>query len=189
MPYLQTEPKFRKYETEGFKSESGKLDFYLHKYEEWGYDPLPNYVEPPESPEREREFVEKYPLVLITGARVFNFFGSEHRQSDYLRRGHPDPLVEIHPDTAKTRDIADGDWVTIASPRGKVRFRAKVTDGIDPRVVSAEFGWWFPEKDRTDGQEQLSSNINVLTNDAGPLDPGMGATNLKGLMCQVEKAV
>ena len=49
MPYLQTEPKFRKYETEGFASESGKLDFYLHKYEQWGYDPLPSYVEPPDS--------------------------------------------------------------------------------------------------------------------------------------------
>ena len=186
MPYLQTEPKFRKYETEGFKSKSGKLDFYLHQYEEWGYDPLPNFVEPPESPEREPEFVEKYPLILITGQRIFNYFGSEHRQSDYLRKSHPDPLVEIHPDAAKARGIEDGDWVTIESPRGKVKFKAKVTEGIDPRVVSAEFGWWFPEKDRTDREEQLSSNINVLTDDAGPLDPGMGATNLKGLMCNVE---
>jgi len=61
-------------------------------------------------------------------------------------------------------------------------------DGIDPRVVSAEWGWWFPEKDRTDIEVQLESNINMLTEDAGGLDPGMGATNLKGLMCQVNKA-
>ena len=188
MPYIQTEVKYRKYEKDGFNSASGKLDFYLHKYEEWGYDPLPGYVEPPESPEREPEFVEKYPLILITGQRIFNFFGSEHRQGDYLRRTHPDPLVEIHPDTATARGIDDGDWVHIESPRGKVRFRARLFDGIDPRVVSAEWGWWFPEKDRTDIEVQLESNINMLTEDAGGLDPGMGATNLKGLMCQVNKA-
>ena len=189
MPYLQTKPKFRKYETEGFASESGKLDFYLHKYEEWGYDPMPSYVEPPESPAREPEFVEKYPLILITGQRIFNYFGSEHRQSSYLRKSHPDPLVEIHPDAAKARGIEDGDWVSIESPRGKVKFKAKLFDGIDPQVVSAEFGWWFPEKDRKNAEEQLASNINVLTMDGPPLDPGMGATNLKGLMCQIEKLI
>ena len=188
MPYLQTDVKYRKYEKDGFNSASGKLDFYLHKYEEWGYDPLPGFVEPPESPAREPEFVEKYPLVLITGQRIFNFFGSEHRQGDYLRRTHPDPMVEIHPDTAAARGISEGDWVHISSPRDKVRFRARIFDGIDPRVVSAEWGWWFPEKDRTDIEVQLESNINLLTEDAGGLDPGMGATNLKGLMCQVEKA-
>ncbi|MCY4361755.1 MAG: molybdopterin-dependent oxidoreductase [Gammaproteobacteria bacterium] len=188
MPYLQTDVKYRKYEKDGFNSASGKLDFYLHKYEEWGYDPLPGFVEPPESPAREPEFVEKYPLVLITGQRIFNFFGSEHRQGDYLRRTHPDPMVEIHPDTAAARGISDGDWVHISSPRDQVRFRARIFDGIDPRVVSAEWGWWFPEKDRTDIEVQLESNINLLTEDAGGLDPGMGATNLKGLMCQVEKA-
>ncbi len=188
MPYLQTEVKYRKYEKDGFNSASGKLDFYLHKYEEWGYDPLPGFVEPPESPAREPEYLAKYPLVLITGQRIFNFFGSEHRQGDYLRRTHPDPLVEIHPDTAAARGISDGDWVHISSPRDKVRFRARIFDGIDPRVVSAEWGWWFPEKDHTDIEVQLESNINLLTEDAGGLDPGMGATNLKGLMCQVEKA-
>jgi len=188
MPYLQTKPEYRKHEKDGFNTKSGKLDFYIDQYEEWGYDPLPSFVEPPESPAREPEFLEKYPLILITGIRIFNFFGSEHRQADYLRRTHPDPLIEIHPDTAAGRGIKDGDWVHIESPRGKVKFRAKLFDGVDPQVVSAEFGWWFPEKDRTDIEAQLESNINVLTDDAGPLDPGMGATNLKGLMCNVQLA-
>jgi len=188
MPYLQTKPEYRKHEKDGFNTKSGKLDFYIDQYEEWGYDPLPSFVEPPESPAREPEFLEKYPLILITGIRIFNFFGSEHRQADYLRRTHPDPLIEIHPDTAAGRGIKDGDWVHIESPRGKVKFRAKLFDGVDPQVVSAEFGWWFPEKDLTDIEAQLESNINVLTDDAGPLDPGMGATNLKGLMCNVQLA-
>jgi anaerobic selenocysteine-containing dehydrogenase len=118
--------------------------------------------------------------------RIFNFFGSEHRQSSLLRKTHPDPLVEMHPETAAERDIADGDWVRIQSPRGEVRMRARVWDGIDRRVVAAEFGWWFPEKGPPDfGWSE--SNINILTDDGPPLDPGMGATNLKALMCQIVK--
>jgi anaerobic selenocysteine-containing dehydrogenase len=186
MPWLRTEPSYRKYEREGFRSASGKLDFFLQQYDAWGYDPLPKFIEPPESPAREAEFTARYPLILTTGMRIFNFFGSEHRQSSLLRKTHPDPLVEMHPETAAERDIADGDWVRIQSPRGEVRMRARVWDGIDRRVVAAEFGWWFPEKGPPDfGWSE--SNINILTDDGPPLDPGMGATNLKALMCQIVK--
>lgn len=184
LPYLRTMPEYRKHERDGFRSATGKLDFYLSQYEEWGYDPLPNYVEPPESPKSGAEFTRKYPFVLITGIRVFNFFNSEHRQSEMLRKGHRDPLIEIHPATAKAHRIEDGDWVYVESPRGKVKFKAKLFDGIHPRVVATEFGWWFPERGAPDfGWSE--SNINILTMDGPPLDPGMGATNLKGLMCNV----
>lgn len=185
VPYLRNEPEFRKHEKNGFNSESGKLDFYLQQYEDWGYDALPDFVEPPESPAREPEFLAEYPIILTTGHRIFNFFGSEHRQSKYLRKGHPDPLIEIHPHLATERGIADGDWVYVSTPRGRVKLRAKLSEGLDPRVVSAEFGWWFPERGGPDfGWDE--SNVNVLTDDGPPLDPGIGATNLKGLMCNIQ---
>jgi anaerobic selenocysteine-containing dehydrogenase len=57
-----------------------------------------------------------------------------------LRKAHPDPLLRIHPDTAKERDIEEGDWVYIEGARGKVKHKAKLFDGIDPRVVAAKFG-------------------------------------------------
>ncbi|MBM3679498.1 MAG: molybdopterin oxidoreductase, partial [Actinobacteria bacterium] len=184
LPYLRTPPRYRKYEHDGFATRSGKLDLWIEQYAEWGYDPLPKHVEPPESPLSDPAFVARYPLVLTTGHRILNYFGSELRQSPGLRKTHPDPLVEIHPAAAAERGVADGDWVWIESPRGRIRMRARVTDGIDPRVVSAEFGWWFPEKGPPDyGWDE--SNVNVLTDDGPPLDPGMGATNLKGLMCEI----
>ena len=69
-----------------------------------------------------------------------------------------------------------------------MRLRAELTDVVDPRVVSAEFGWWFPERNTSDyGWDE--SNINMITEDGPPLDPGMGATNLKGLMCSIERVV
>jgi anaerobic selenocysteine-containing dehydrogenase len=93
--------------------------------------------------------------------------------------------VEIHPDTAAQHGIGDGEWVFIESPRGRVRQRAKLTTGIDPRVVAAEHGWWFPEVPGPDhGWDR--ANINVLTdNDPSGYDAAMGATNLRVLLCKI----
>ncbi len=186
MDYLRNEPKFRKYETEGFKSKSGKFDFYIEQNKEWGYDPMPKHHEPPESPAREAEFVEKYPLVLTTGTRTAEYFGSEHRHSELLRKMHPYPLLNIHPEAAAARGIEHGDWVYIESPRGKVKHKANVTEDVDSRVVAAEFAWWYPEMKAPDyGFRDCS--INFLTDDKN-VGPESGSTNLKGLMCQVSKA-
>ena len=124
--------------------------------------------------------------MLTTGARVTEYFGSEHRQSPYLRRSHPDPLVQIHPEAATARGIAEADWVYVESPRGRARLKAKLFDGIDPRVVCAEFGWWYPERSAPD-YGFMDSNINMLTDDTN-VGPESGATNLRGLMCEVRKA-
>ena len=61
-----------------------------------------------------------------------------------------------------------------------------MTDTVDPRVVAAEFAWWFPEMKAPDyGFRECS--INFLTDDKN-VGPESGSTNLKGLMCQVSKA-
>jgi anaerobic selenocysteine-containing dehydrogenase len=86
-------------------------------------------------------------LILISGVKIRNFFHSELRQVEELRRLNPDPLVEIHPDTAASLKISDGDWVWIESPYSRVKMKAKFFDGIAPQVVSAQHGWWFPEQD------------------------------------------
>jgi anaerobic selenocysteine-containing dehydrogenase len=183
-PYLQGRVgRYRKYETDGFATETGRLELASRALERLGYDPLPEFVEPPESPANS-ELAARYPYVLITGARIFEFFNSEHRNVPSLRRRHPDPLAELNPRTAAEHGIADGDWISIETPRGRIRQRARLTDGIDPRVVHVEHGWWFPE--REDGG-WAESNANILTDDAGPLDPRMGSTNLKGLLCRIAR--
>jgi anaerobic selenocysteine-containing dehydrogenase len=58
---------------------------------------------------------------FMSGTKVTNFFHSELRQIDSLRRRNPDPLVEIHPETAASLGIAEGDWVWIESPIASVR--------------------------------------------------------------------
>ncbi len=84
-----------------------------------------------------------------------------------MRKHHPDPLVQMHPDAAAKLGIAHGDWVYLESRLGRAQFRAELFDGIDPRVLHAEHSWWFPEEP---GPEPhlfgvWKSNINVLIND------------------------
>ena len=154
--------------------------------EQWGYDPLPQFREVPESPVSRPDLAKQYPYVLITGARTPTFFHSEHRMVPWLREARPDPLVEMHPDTAARHGIKDGDWVWIEGPRGRVRQRARITTGIDPRVIAAEHAWWYPEDKDDPGHGWDRSNINVLTDNAlSGHDPAMGATNLRVMLCRV----
>ncbi|MBN1106296.1 MAG: hypothetical protein JXL84_23015 [Deltaproteobacteria bacterium] len=64
--------------------------------------------------------------------------------------------------------------VRVASPRGGIRCRARVTQDIDPRVVPLPHG--FKE-----------ANCNVLT-DNRACDPITGSPGLKSSLCSVEKA-
>ncbi len=176
--------RYGKYKEAGFKTPSGKIELYATRFEDLGYDPLPYYEEPPESPLATPEVAKDFPLVLTTGARIPFFFNSEHRQLPRLRKAHPDPLVEIHPDTAAPLGIKNGDWVWIETLRGKIQQRAKVTTDVDPKVIHVEHGWWFPEEK---GPEHgiWKSNANMLTRNGPPYDPAMGTYHLRGLLCRI----
>ena len=110
--------KYRKFEATGFRTGSGKVELASGYMGMLGYDPLPYYQEPPESPVSTPQLAAFYPLILTTGGRSQYFFCSEHRQIPSLRKRHPEPVVEIHPKTAEKHGIRDGDWVWIESPRG-----------------------------------------------------------------------
>lgn len=176
--------RYRKHEDGGFSTPSGKVELASSYLEALGYDPLPFYVEPPESPMSTPELAEEFPLILTTGGRSQYFFHSEYRQLPSLRRRHRDPMVEIHPETAQRHGIEADDWVWIESPRGRIRQKARLTDGIDPRVVHVEHGWWFPE-DGSPDHGVWRSNANLLTNCGPPYDPAMGTYQLRALLCRI----
>ena len=185
MDFIRGEVKYQKYKEKGFSTPTRKFELYSTLLEKWGYDPLPQFREAPESPVSTPELYKDYPYILITGRRLPGFFHSENRQVPWLRELHREPVVEIHPETAGKEGIKEGDWVVIESPRGRVRQRAKFFEGMDPRIVSAEHGWWFPEK-RDPGHGWDESNINILTDNAyESCDPAMGATHVRTLLCKI----
>lgn len=183
-------PQYKKYQGIGFATPTGKVELRSTILERLGYDPLPKFVEPSESPVSRPDLAKEYPLILITGARHQPFYHSEHRQIDSLRKMHPNPLLHIHPDVARQLGIEDGDWVWVESPRGRVTQKCQYFEGIDPRVVHAQHGWWFPEQP---GEEPWLhgawwSNINVCTDDdPDRCSPIVGTWPARTALCKVYK--
>ena len=131
-----------------------------------GYDPLPFYEEPPESPISTPEVAEEYPYILITGGNFRPMFHSENRHWGIgTREQYPDPLMDINVETARALGIEEGDWVYVETRRGVIRQRATLTDEIDPRVVNVQSHWWVPERPAREPWlgGLWESNANVLT--------------------------
>ncbi len=174
----------------GFQTPSGKFEVYSTLREEWGLEPLPHHEEPPFTPVSRPDLSKEYPLILSTGRRSPVFFHAEHRMIPWLRQIDPDPVVEIHPDTANECGIGDGEWVWIENWMGKAKFKAKVTRVVPRWMVMAAHGWWFPE--RKGAEPNLygtwESNINLLLPMNAQGKDGLGAP-IKHSMCKIYKVM
>jgi anaerobic selenocysteine-containing dehydrogenase len=105
---------------------------------------------------------------------------------------HPDPIVEIHVDTARRKGIADGDWVWIETPIGRCRQRARLVTSMAPEYISTQHGWWFPEMESEAPSLYglWESNINVTTDDdPDKCDPISGGWPFKGhyMRCRIKR--
>jgi anaerobic selenocysteine-containing dehydrogenase len=197
MGFLFDKFEYRKYEKgllrpdgkPGFDTPTGKVELYSTVFKDCGLDPLPYHQEPPESPVSTPELAKKYPLILTTGGRTPASFASEHRQVPSLRKMNPDPLLDIHPDTAAGLGIKNGDWIYIENSHGKCRQRARLSDAVKPGVVHAQYGWWFPEKKGTEPDlfGVWDSNINQLLPSGWTGKSGLGYP-FKSQICRVYKA-
>lgn len=57
---------YEKYKERGFSTPTGKVELYSTVLEKWGYDPLPEYRELPESPYSTPQLSEAYPYIILT---------------------------------------------------------------------------------------------------------------------------
>ena len=85
----------------------------------------------------------------------------------------PEPLLEIHPETANRDGIGDGDMAKVESLRGEIKVKAKLIEDIHPKVVCAQHGW-------------SEANINVLTDDENR-DPISAYPGFRSVLCRVTK--
>jgi anaerobic selenocysteine-containing dehydrogenase len=181
-------PQFKSYERGGFLTPTGKVELWSTIFEAQGYDPLPHFEEPFESPVSRPDLAQEYPYILINNPKSRFYMHSQFRQAASLRQRHNEPFVRIHPDTAQRHGIAEGDMVWIESRRGRIRQRARVTADVPPQVVAADFGWWFPEKPAEEPSlfGIWESNFNVLTSDTfDSCGEVSGSWNLEVLLCKI----
>ena len=120
------------------------------------------------------EVDEEYPLLLTTGRRLEHYHtGTMTRKVKGLNALSPEEMVEINPVDAELLGIKDGDRVKVASRRGAVEVKAKVTEASGPGVVFMSFHF-------------AETATNLLTNPA--VDPISKIPELKACAVRLEKA-
>ena len=166
----------------GFETPTGKFEIWSTIFEDYGYEPLPKYIEPAEGPLGSPKLAQKYPLVFNSGARPQTDFRSQHHGIKGLVKDNPEPMVEINAEDAAERGIRSGDMVEVRTARGKVPFRARVTNSIVRGAVECMFGGGTPVGPKA-WQEW---NVNELT-DLNNYDAISGFPVYKALLCDVVK--
>ena len=166
----------------GFDTPSGKFEIWSTVLEDYGYEPLPKYVEPKEGPVGSPELAQEFPLVFNSGARPHTDFRSQHHGIKGLAKDKPEPTVDLNLADAAERDIQTGDLVEVCTPRGAVSFRARVTDDILQGAIEANMGGGTPVRPKA----WREWNVNELT-DLSNYDDVTGFPVYKSLLCEVVK--
>jgi anaerobic selenocysteine-containing dehydrogenase len=164
-----------------FATPSGKVEIFSAALQEIGEAPLPEFRAPTSDP--------RFPLAL-TSAKTPLYCHSQHRNLPRLRRLAPDPIAEMSPATADARGIGNGDWIVIATPRGRVRARARFNGTLGDGIVAAQHGWWqaCPELGLPgyDPLDEAGANVNLAIG-TETVDPVSGAAPHRCYPCDIEK--
>ncbi|WP_282195838.1 molybdopterin-containing oxidoreductase family protein [Turicimonas muris] len=148
------------------------------------YSPLPFYMEPSESPNR--EIAKKYPLVMTNG-RLPMYHHGTLRNNPISREIYPLPEIWVNPADAKKYGVAQGDWTWVENDRGKIRAKCRVTEGIPEGIVYQE-RFWNPETLNTPTRGWKEMNVNVLTKNTPPFNDVVGTYTLRGFQVKISKA-
>lgn len=169
-------PKFRKYEKEGFKTPSRKVEIFSKKLEDNYFDPIP-FIKG--FPNNVMSFSEEkdYKFIGISGERVSCYTHTQFRNISQLRNMEKEPYADINPSDAKKLKLKNYDLVRISTPRGKIEMKSRVSSVVSEGVVRIAWGW---------GGESESWNLNLLTDDF-ERDPITGTPSGRSFYCKIEK--
>jgi anaerobic selenocysteine-containing dehydrogenase len=119
-----------------FGTPSGKYEFRSDLCAEHGFKALPEYVE-------SRKPYDK--LRVLTPHTKFGIH-SQFINLDWMADLNPKPYVYLNPETARPRNIKDGDTVTVANKIGEVTLTAKITANV-PADTILMYEAWFKNND------------------------------------------
>jgi len=121
----------------GFPTPSGQCEFYSARLAAQGLDGLPDHL-----PNHELQGSSaRYPLAMISPP-ARNFLNSTFVNVQSLRDIEGRPLLEIHPDDAEARGIANDAVVRVFNDRGSYLCHASVSRRARPGVVNGLGIWW-----------------------------------------------
>jgi formate dehydrogenase major subunit len=129
-----------------------------------------------------------YPYVLTTYRLTeHHLSGVMSRWLPWLAELQPELFVEISPELAAEKGVANLDWVTVSSPRGAIKAKALVTSRMRPMQIAGKtvhhvgLPWHW-------GYQGLVTG--AVTNDLSLMvgDPNVSIHESKAFVCNVEKA-
>ena len=124
---------------------------HLRQRVETYFDPLPFYYPPLESQVTDGA---SYPLNAIT-QRPMAMYHSWDSQNAWLRQIHAHNFLFVNPLTARAQGIADGSWMWVQSPWGKVRCMCRYSEALEPGTV-----WTWNAIGKSSGAWRLASDAN-----------------------------
>ena len=135
----------------GFPTASGKCEFFSERLAAQGLDGLPDYLPNYEPSDAQAT----YPLAMISPP-ARNFLNSSFVNVKSLRDMEGEPMLEIHPDDAASRQVKDGAMVRVFNDRGSYQCKAQISTRAQVGMVVGLGVWW--RKLGSDG-----TNVNELT--------------------------
>lgn len=164
----------------GFRTPTRRVEIYSELLHKHGYSAVPDFVPPTDVDER-------HPLVLTT-AKSGYYCHTQHRGLSGLRRKSPKPRVDIHPDTASARGIAEFDRVEVVRHGKYITMEAHYDADLHPGVIVAEYGWWQAAPDIGEPAYEIGGRDDANYNSVATfdrLDPISGAPGVRSLCCDV----
>jgi anaerobic selenocysteine-containing dehydrogenase len=136
---LAVPQQFAPFAQGGFPTPSGKCELYSEWLEKQGIDPLPFFNPPAEV--KDEKLAERFPLAFLSPP-ARHFLNSSFANLARFREFEKEPHLDMHPEDAHRRGIADGDKVRVYNDRGSYELRARINAKPRPGVVVAPSVWW-----------------------------------------------
>ena len=147
----------------------GKIHYFSDQVAKTGNSPLPV----PESFELPYGTDDEFPFWLSTGDRVLCYQHSQFRESPACKSVLPDPVLDIHPDTASGLGIEDGKRVRLSTRHGHLHLKVRFTCEVRTDCLRLTHGW-------------VTANANELTG-LGHLDALSGFPWMRAVPSRIDR--
>lgn len=175
----KTEMYFTPGEQRKFRTSSGKIELYSRLLAENGYDPMPKYTPPKESPEGYYR--------LIYGRAAAHTFGRT-TNNPLLFELMPENTVWVNPITANEHQLSNGIYVKLKNQDGVVsnKVRVRVTERVGPNELFMVHGFGHRAKKMRLTQGVGADDASLMTN--VQIDPVSGGTGMRANFVTFEEA-
>lgn len=168
---------FEKFRHQGLRTPSGKVEFSSSRLAANGFPATPFGEGFGSNPLSFADRASEYPFIGISGERSNRYTHSQFHQIPSLRQQEPEALIDIHPDDAARLEIIDGNSLQVSTPKGCIRMKAHISEGVHVGSVLIAWGW---------GEVDAQQSLNNLTDDAAR-NPVTATPSNRCFMCKVER--